>query len=51
MEFSVNMPMTWWLERCNTNPKVPCLKPQRGSVIESAFYPSDVDQISNMNLC
>ena len=42
--------MAWWLERWITNLKVPGLKPLRGTVAESAFYPSDIDQISNMNL-
>ena len=44
--------MTLWkkaLERSIPNPGVPGLKPRGGSKVDSAFHPSDVDQMSTGN--
>ena len=40
---------TQWLRRWIPNPGVPCSKPLGGSKVNSAFHPSEVDKMSNMN--
>ena len=41
--------ITYWLGCWIPSPKVPGSKPQGGSKVDSAFYPSKVDQMSIRN--
>ena len=38
-----------WLWRWIPNPGVPCLKSLGGSKVDSAFHPSEVDEMSSRN--
>ena len=41
--------MAWWLKRWISKSGITCSKPPSGSKFDSAFYPSEVDQMSNTN--
>ena len=38
--------MAQWLRHWIPNPGIPCSKPQDGFKVDSAFHPSEVDQMS-----
>ena len=41
--------LVYWLRRWIPNPEVLCSKPLCGSKVESAFHPSEVDQMGSRN--
>ena len=43
--------LSQWLRYWISNPGVPCSKPLCGSKVNSAFHPSEVDEMSTRNFC
>ena len=41
--------MAQWLRRSIPNPGVSCSKPLGGSIVDSAFHPSEIDKMSTKN--